>query len=286
MYKYSKIVRGDAYYFWRLEAELAEPGLNDAGRKIIFDGLARYPSHLLALEAAMAAHRNMPWPEAEDKEYVLLLELMQKHSEITISDVRFKQVSQEIKLYRVEQSYSTPILNESEGMFSVPIYDRYGDAVLREFPVDSLEPINPEIHYVYVDDIAALLPEPEQPEASLSEWLNPEALNEIEELWEALSEKQRNHIHKEKNKGRPITKWQIDRATLKAFLLSAHAERKSTIPVTVIKTLSLKYTDSREKEGFFCDIVRQLSKDRSDQENANLSNKILYEKIRKIMGAK
>jgi len=122
-----------------------------------------------------------------------------------------------------------------------------------------------------------LFPDDERPKASI-EWLSVEIIKDIEKLWNAFLKKQKEYL-KTKAKTEKISREQIDRATLKALLIRAHCEKESTISKNIIDKLNFKFT--RGKETFICDIVRNLAREREDEQIALLGDSPLYDMIPK-----
>lgn len=256
MYRSCKIVKGDKSFILRLESVLQKNDLSDELREHI-------TGELIELRK-----RNLP-----DKEYVTIRELLQFG--INYDDIRFEQTYGELMLYRLDHGYwyPPPIL----GHFP------YGEHLYKAIPVDTREPINPDDHHIDVDDIKSLMPKTKELEDSLLKWLKPETLNEIELLWKAFLKKQNDYVKKETRNHGKITKELITKPNLKHLLLSAYTGLKSPIPETIIRPLKAKYTASREKEGFFSDIVRQMAKKEGHKDVVTLRDEVLYQEIRNIM---
>jgi hypothetical protein len=110
-------------------------------------------------------------------------------------------------------------------------------------------------------------------------WLDHGTLRDIKELWIEFLKKQNEFVVKENRNYGKISKENITKPDLKKLVISAHAAIKSPIELTIIKELRVKYLTSREKEGFFCDIVGKLAKQAGDREFASLRDEVMYKKI-------
>jgi hypothetical protein len=113
----------------------------------------------------------------------------------------------------------------------------------------------------------------------LPTWLDRRTLTDIQDLWDEFLKRQNGYVLKELKDYGKITKANITKPDLKKLLLTAHQAIKSPIDTAIIKNLGAKYTDSREKEGFFCDIVGKLAKNADDREFSSLRKDLMYKKI-------
>jgi hypothetical protein len=148
------------------------------------------------------------------------------------------------------------------------------------FPGDQ----QPEECSLKIDTNAAGMPIEaiEQQDVSHLGWIDRDNLMGIKNVWKAFLFGQNEYVKNQHKQQHKTTKELITQASLKVILITANNKCGNIIPVNILNNLKLKYSPSREKEGFICDVIKKMALQDGPRDVTLMRDEILYKKIMKI----